>query len=561
MHVLICIGIWICTVTILARTEILPANHLLIMDQSSRAPVNSRDFLLSINGSNQHHLLPKEVFHTICSLGISSVKPTRRGKKGGRKYRQKLVSSSISNVTTTSDFSLFSLNCQSVKSKVTRGIITDLIAEHDIDIFALTETWLAGNESDDYILSALTPPGYDIYNVPRGSGDAHGGIIVLFKKGITVVSKSNNRNCHLKSFESCDIIFTCGSKFFTLVTVYRPPPSRKNKLNVGLFFEEFSPFLQDCAISKGELVLVGDLNFHLDIKDDPDAITFLDLIDSCGLTQSVVGPTHRSAIVACTLQIGKPKLSRKQITSRKYRSIDPLALQEDIASSTLITSPATNINDAVKQYNDTLSNLLDQHAPLSTKTVVPRVQQPWFSDSLYQLKRERRKAERKWKSTGLTVDFDHFKEVRNNYNVALFSAKCSFYNSKIIECGNDFKTMFSIIGDILQKKKSSKLPDHDSPVDLANQFAHYFMSKIETIRTNMSSSATESDFPSLQYSRDKLSWQTFTNVSEADVREIIAKSTCPSSLLDPLPSWLVKQQLDVLLPTITAIVNKSSQVK
>ena len=188
---------------------------------------------------------------------------------------------------------------------------------------------------------------------------------------------------------------------------------------------------------------------------------------------------------------------------------------------------------------------------------MPRVQQPWFSDSLYQLKRERRKAERKWKSTGLTVDFDHFKEVRNNYNVALFSAKCSFYNSKILECGNDFKTMFSIIGDILQKKKSSKLPDHDSPVDLANQFAHYFMSKIETIRTNMSSSATESDFPSLQYSRDKLSWQTFTNVSEADVREIIAKSPCPSSLLDPLPSWLVKQQLDVLLPTITAIVNRS----
>ena len=43
---------------------------------------------------------------------------------------------------------------------------------------------------------------------------------------------------------------------------------------------------------------------------------------------------------------------------------------------------------------------------------------------------------------------------------------------KILECGNDFKTMFSIIGEILQKKKSSKPPDHDSPVDLANQFAH-----------------------------------------------------------------------------------------
>ena len=54
-----------------------------------------------------------------------------------------------------------------------------------------------------------------------------------------------------------------------------------------------------------------------------------------------------------------------------------------------------------------------------------------------------------------------------------------------------------------------------------------------------------------------MAWHTFTNVSEADVREIITKSPCPSSLLDPLPSWLVKQQLDVLLPAITAIVNRS----
>ena len=41
----------------------------------------------------------------------------------------------------TRDFSLFQLNCQSVKGKATQGIITDLFVEHDMDIFALTETW------------------------------------------------------------------------------------------------------------------------------------------------------------------------------------------------------------------------------------------------------------------------------------------------------------------------------------------------------------------------------------------------------------------------------------
>ena len=43
-------------------------------------------------------------------------------------------------------------------------------------------------------------------------------------------------------------------------------------------------------------MLVGDLNFHLNIEDDPNAIRFLDFIDSCGLTKSVVGPTHRKRL-------------------------------------------------------------------------------------------------------------------------------------------------------------------------------------------------------------------------------------------------------------------------
>jgi hypothetical protein len=50
---------------------------------------------------------------------------------------------------------------------------------------------------------------------------------------------------------------------------------------------------------------------------------------------------------------------------------------------------------------------------------------------------------------------------------------------------------------------------------------------------------------------------TFCTVSAIEVREIITKSPCPSSLVDPLPSWLVKEHLDVILPTITSIVNMS----
>ncbi len=437
------------------------------------------------------------------------------------------------------------------------------------------------DESDDFILSTIAVPGYDIYNVPRGGGDAHGGVAVLYKSCLTVTSRSCNCNQYT-TFEFCDMVFTCGSKCFTLVTVYRPYPSAKNKFTVGLFFEEFSQFLQDCAIAKGGFVLVGDLNLHLDVEDDPDTQKFAELMDCFSLSQFVVGPTHRDGhtldvvisrnsdnlikdtttldmisdhmLIACSLQVKKPKQPMITIKSRKFRSLDSAAFKEDIKASALTTVPATNVCDAVEQYNTVLSNLMDQHAPVITKSVVPRVRQPWFSDTLHNLKRDRRRAERRWITTRDSADLKNFKETRNEYNVALYNAKCTYYNNQIIECGHDYKGMFSIMGDILQNRKVSKLPDHDCPTALANKFADCFHSKIETIRSNMKPSGIEQ---SDQCSNDNLTFNAFDNVSVADISEIIAKSPSPSSLIDPVPSWIVKQQLDVLLPAITDIVNKS----
>ena len=174
--------------------------------------------------------------------------------------------------------------------------------------------------------------------------------------------------------------------------------------------------------------------------------------------------------------------------------------------------------------------------------MVPRVQQPWFSDSLHQAKRKRRKAERKWISTGLTVDFEHFKVLRNQYNSALYSAKCEFYNGKILECGNNFKSMFAVIGDILQKNVTPKLPEHSCCTKLATRFATYFTSKIETIRLSLASIAGVS--PQTHPTTD-LSWKEFNMVSQADVKDIITKSPSTSGMLDPMPTWLIKKVLDL----------------
>ena len=125
----------------------------------------SRETLLQIGECVKQHKslcqLPLDAFHTICSLDLLSVKRTQRGTKAGVKYKQKSAKSAKQS---SNGLSLFSVNCQSVKTKTTHGIVTDLVVEHDIDIFALTETWINDDESDDFYVDSLNFPGYELFN-------------------------------------------------------------------------------------------------------------------------------------------------------------------------------------------------------------------------------------------------------------------------------------------------------------------------------------------------------------------------------------------------------------
>ena len=52
-------------------------------------------------------------------------------------------------------------------------------------------------------------------------------------------------------------------------------------------------------------------------------------------------------------------------------------------------------------------------------------------------------------------------------------------------------------------------------------------------------------------------WDAFTLATESDISQIISKTPSPICLLDPMPTSMIKQLLDPLLPTITSIVNAS----
>ncbi len=205
-----------------------------------------------------------------------------------------------------------------------------------------------------------------------------------------------------------------------------------------------------------------------------------------------------------------------------------------------------------------LGNLLvqDEHVLL-----VSRPSQPWFNDHIKQLKHERRQLERKWLKSNSPMDKLDFKKARNVYCNAIESARCQYHSEKIEACAGDQKKLFQLVSFLTGDSKESPLPDYQDPHLLANDFGQFFATKIETIQTKIDnicdSENISSDGTGPLGNECNVSFTEFDILTQKEVRELIGKSATKHCKLDPAPTWIIKECLDLLLPVITLMINLS----
>ena len=204
-----------------------------------------------------------------------------------------------------------------------------------------------------------------------------------------------------------------------LVTIYRPPPNSANASTSSKFFDEFSALLEAIDLTSGHFILCGDFNIHVDNDDSPDAKTLTDMLDSCAATQHVHEATHSKghtldlvitseadnfvsnlsvlntfpsdhSAICFDVDLSRPLSSKRKVSFRKLKDIDFASFKEDIANLSVITDPSENVDTIVRQYNTDLGNLLDKHAPVTTRKITLRPNAPWYDESLRNLKREKK---------------------------------------------------------------------------------------------------------------------------------------------------------------------------
>jgi hypothetical protein len=423
-----------------SRTSLLQIGHRIISQES------------------RYRITPHS-YNNIQQLGICGVHATRRGAKGGKKARRQgcLQQTAV----------LGLVNARSIANKT--EAINDHITEHNLDILAVTETWLSHGSKHDLELSSICPSGYSITHSPR-VGRRGGGLAVIYRDSIAIKPQSK---FHAKSFESMELLMTVSSTCIHLVVIYRPPPSKKNNSTTTLFFSEFSTYLESLSIASGRVIIVGDFNFHLESCTENSSLMFTDLTTSVGLKQHVSSPTHTSGhlldlvlsrpsdnvvhstkvsslisdhhAIHCSLNVSRPPLPQKTITYRNLKKLDMEEFQACLQQTPLLLNPSSSLDDLLNQYNTSISNVLDKLAPTKTRTVTLRPVAPWYNDSIHESRKLRRKAEATWRSSGLQVHKEIYCHYRDETNLLIRKAETKNFNKHVEDCGQDQKALFKTI--------------------------------------------------------------------------------------------------------------------
>lgn len=211
-------------------------------------------------------------------------------------------------------------------------------------------------------------------------------------------------------------------------------------------------------------------------------------------------------------------------------------------------------------YNDSCSTILDRHAPQIKKTVTVRPRVPWYNDNIEAAKRERRKYERIWRASGLGSDRLAFTRARNHANHVIEQARRDYYKDFIDENSLDQRRLFNAVNQLLGGTREELYPPHLSPECLVNDFGQFFVQKIAHIRAELDATEPVVDIhnePARSNTFTGVPFTEFEAVPQEAVRKLVSSFPAKSCETDPIPTSVVKDCVDELLPALSTMIDLS----
>ena len=193
-----------------------------------------------------------------------------------------------------------------------------------------------------------------------------------------------------------------------------------------MFLNKFAD-IERTVVYAAPLIVLGDINIHLDNATSPAAVAFTNILADFDLVQHVTGPTHtggHTLDVFITRSGTQPQVTVEQrivsdhsmITAvvtfedvarpetpttvrHNWQSFDVDAFKNDLANADLVVKPTENCNEFFALYDRTLEALLDKHAQLRPAVVRRRQSTPWFNAECRRVKARNRRLEKIFRAT------------------------------------------------------------------------------------------------------------------------------------------------------------------
>lgn len=459
------------------------------------------------------------------------------------------------------------LNVRSLTSKT--DIVSDVISERSLDVLALTETW--HSDSNDVRLRLATPDGYAAVDAARQSGRG-GGVAVIYRKHLRCSRVSLPALCTL---EAVCVRLTTSSGPIVLLNVYRPGSTRPSTL----FYDELASVLELLVVHSCPVIMGGDINIHVEDADDPDAQRFGKLLVDFDVVQHVTSATHRSggtldlvmtfagcpvdeisvdpagvisdhALVVSRLPMHVGLATTAERLVRGWRRVDRDELRRVLMDSELCRPVAhdANIDDLFDTYGTVLRQAADSLAPLHSVRRRAGRSAPWFDADCRAARRKCRQLERRWRRTRVADDRHRWVDaVRQRFQMYR-AKKEAYWLDRLEQNGRSAPKLWRSLSSLLGRDRDiTGVTGHS-----ADGFASFFERKIDDVRT----ATAGCPLPPVG-STARCTLSTFRPCTQDEVRRIIMSSPTKSCPLDPVPTFIVRETVDVLLPFITTMVNVS----
>ena len=344
------------------------------------------------------------------------------------------------------------LNVRSLFNKLDE--VLNLACTFDLDVLAITETWLGPNVDDGLIK-------LNNYRCVRRDRDGlSGGVAIYLRNAIKFKVVPSDSFSFL---EQLWLEISFGGKKYMAGVFYRPPST-----NINDFLTHFDEVLSNMFLLSDEMFLAGDLNINL-LNDNLHVVKFHSIIHTYNLCQIVDKPTRTTGTTSTLLDVIILSQSFKTVESNVYdvneisdhcmvRAIIESANQPRAITVRRFRSfrnfnyesfdsylrtlnwdeiySKSNIDDMVKIVQANIFNVFDMHAPyVIVSTAAKRRRSPWITDNIKYLQSLRDAALRKFKRTRLPEHWDYYKQLRNYTTTAIKAEKKAYLEFRVTHAG------------------------------------------------------------------------------------------------------------------------------